>query len=208
MQQAVTRCYLATKAGGDEKSLIINAVGRDRLGLVSEITGYVISEGGNVGESQAAKLGNYFSLMMLVDVPENNLDALKHRLKSMTDMNATVFEATGDDSSGVMHQEVGYSGYFTLEGADHPGIVHKMTTALAAHGLSIDKLHTDQEIAPYGGSVLFKMKGIATATAPLAQSFDAIKIKEELADLGDSLNCEVDIEEVVDAHYEGSFYAG
>jgi glycine cleavage system transcriptional repressor len=83
-----------------------------------------------------------------------------------------------------------------------------MTSALARHGLSIDKMQTDQEIAPYGGSTLFKMKGVATAHAPLQPSFDVTKIKNELIELGDSLNCEVTLEEVADDSYEGSFYAG
>ena len=79
-------------------SLIINAVGQDRCGLVSEITGFVIHEGGNVGESQASKLGKYFSLMMLVEVPRQNLDSLQERLRSMNHMNATVFEANAEDA--------------------------------------------------------------------------------------------------------------
>ena len=83
-----------------------------------------------------------------------------------------------------------------------------MTSALAKHGLSIDKMTTDQEIAPYGGSVLFKMRGVANASAPLATGFDAAKIKDELIDLGDSLNVEVTMEEATDDSYEGSFYAG
>jgi glycine cleavage system transcriptional repressor len=83
------------------------------------------------------------------------------------------------------------SGFLNLEGADHPGIVHKITTALAKHGLSIDKMETDQEIAPYGAAMLFKMRGVATASAPLASGFDISKIKRELEALGDSLNCDV-----------------
>jgi glycine cleavage system transcriptional repressor len=100
------------------------------------------------------------------------------------------------------------SGQFTLYGADNPGIVHKITSALAAAGLSIDKLETDQEIAPHGGSVLFKMRGTAIATAPLAKHFDIEKIKRDLEELGDSLNCEVTMEDTVDDSYQGSFYAG
>ena len=100
------------------------------------------------------------------------------------------------------------SAEFSLEGADHPGIVHKMTTALAKHGLSIDKLETDQEIAPYGGSVLFKMHGIVTASAPLASGFDSVKIKDELIELGDSLNCDVSMEDAADDSYQASFYGG
>ena len=100
------------------------------------------------------------------------------------------------------------SAKFILEGADNPGIVHKITSSLAKHGLSIDKMETDQQIAPYGGSVLFKMRGIANAAAPLASGFDPAKIKEELFELGDSLNCEVTMEDQADDSYEGSFYAG
>ena len=99
------------------------------------------------------------------------------------------------------------SGFFIVEGADHPGIVHQITTSLAKHGLSIDKLHTDQEIAPHGGSVLFRMKGLATASAPLAQNFDAQKVQQELAELGDSLNCDVTMEDAENVDYEGVFYA-
>jgi glycine cleavage system regulatory protein len=74
--------------------LIINAVGSDRLGIVSDMTKYVTDMGGNVGESQAAKLGSHFSLMMLVTVPEAKVDELTSQLSSMTDMNASVYHST------------------------------------------------------------------------------------------------------------------
>lgn len=95
-----------------------------------------------------------------------------------------------------------------MEGADNPGIVHKMTTALATHGLSIDKLETDQDIAPNGGTVLFKMKGVANAAAPLSKGFDIQHIKEELEELSDGLNCDFTLEDVVDDKFSASFYAG
>jgi glycine cleavage system transcriptional repressor len=207
--------------------LIINAVGKDRLGIVSDITGMVIDAGGNVGDSQAAKLGPHFSLMMMVSVPTEQLTNLQSRLQSMPDMNATVFESKLGSSQFTPQIACKFvtclclflfrhpvltivedSASFTLEGADHPGIVHKITAALAKAGLSIDKMETDQEIAPYGGSMLFKMRGVATAAAPLAAGFDAHKIKQEMEELGDTLNCEVTLTDVVDDRYDSSFYAG
>jgi len=86
--------------------------------------------------------------------------------------------------------------------------VHKITTALAEHGLNIDKLATDQEIAPHGGTVLFRMRGVAMAYEPLPKSFDADAIRDELRALGDSLNCEVSMEDAVDESASGVFYAG
>lgn len=87
-------------------------------------------------------------------------------------------------------------GEFSLEGADNPGIVHKITSALAKHGLSIETMHTDQDIAPYGGAMLFRMHGVVQAAAPLASGFNPEKIKEDLSALGDSLNCEVTLQHV------------
>jgi glycine cleavage system transcriptional repressor len=100
------------------------------------------------------------------------------------------------------------SGEFSLVGADHPGIVHRVTTALAKAGLSIDRLETDQEIAPYGGSVLFKMRGVAIALSPLPKHFDLRQVKADLEELGDSLNCDITLEDTVDESVQGSFYAG
>lgn len=101
------------------------------------------------------------------------------------------------------------SASFTVKGADHPGIVYKITSAFRKWGLSIDQMETDQEIAPLGGSILFHMKGIVTATAPLAQEFNPIHIQQYMEELGDTLNCEVIMKDkTVDGRYEGSFYAG
>ena len=88
------------------------------------------------------------------------------------------------------------SGRFILEGADNPGIVHKVTSVLSQNGLSIDKMETSDEIAPYGGTTLFKMRGIAHAYEPIAAGFDAEKVRDELSSLGNALNCDIDLEEV------------
>ena len=68
-----------------------------------------------------------------------------------------------------------------------------MTTALAQNGLSIEKLHTDQEIAPMGAATLFKMNGVVNAVEPLASGFDVEKIRADLEAIGDSLNCDVSL---------------
>ena len=65
-------------------------MGSDRLGIVRDLTKYVTDVGGNVGESQAAKLGSHFSLMMLVNVPENQVVGLVDQLEEIEDITASV----------------------------------------------------------------------------------------------------------------------
>ena len=80
-----------------------------------------------------------------------------------------------------------------MEGANYPGIVHKVTSFMAMNGLSVDKLETSDEIAPHGGTTLFKMKGVANALEPLATGFDVNEIKQKLSSLGDELNCDIEM---------------
>lgn len=73
----------------------------DRLGIVSDVTGMVINAGGNVGDSQAAKLGSHFGLMMEVTLPRDKLDGLKAQLEAMPDMNAAVYEDPDTEGSAT-----------------------------------------------------------------------------------------------------------
>lgn len=62
------------------------------MGIVSDVTGLVIAHGGNVGESVAGRLSSsYFSLMMLVSVPDENRDALQRDILAVPDLRSAVF---------------------------------------------------------------------------------------------------------------------
>lgn len=178
--------------------LIISAVGKDRLGIISDISKHVTEMGGNVGESQATKLGSYFSMMMLFNIPAAQKTQLETELAGLAGMTTTVIEADAPCESAYT-PKIAYSGRFELEGANYPGIVHKVTSFLSHNGLSVDKLETSDEIiAPHGGTVLFQMKGVANALEPLASGFDIDDIQDRLAVLADELNCDITMEENCD----------
>jgi len=146
------------------KQLIINAVGTDRLGIVHDMTKEVIDAGGNVGASQAAKLGKYFSLMMLVEVPKSSVESLTTNLQHMDDLSVSVCCAKAvengnndnvndnDNDNNNTSYHIGYKGELTLEGANNPGIVNKVTKILSMNGLNIDTMETSDELAPGGGT--------------------------------------------------------
>jgi glycine cleavage system transcriptional repressor len=58
-------------------NLIISAVGSDRSGIVSEISGIITSHGGNVEESRMSRLGADFSIIMLVSVSPDWVESLE-----------------------------------------------------------------------------------------------------------------------------------
>ena len=51
------------------------------------------------------------------------------------------------------------------------------------------------------------ISGIATSPAPLAKSFDSKIVAQELEELGDRLNCDITLEDVMDGEDSDEFAA-
>ena len=91
----IARCFSSM----DKDYLVVNAVGPDRVGIVSGLTKMVVDKGGNVGESQASRLGSHFGLMMLVSVPKKSSQELQTSLKELEGMSTSCY--TTDDPNAV-----------------------------------------------------------------------------------------------------------
>ena len=120
----------------------LSAIGRDRPGIVAEVTGTLLRHGVNLADSQMAILGGYFAMMLVLESSEaTDLEQLRADLESsratleleavsLSEIDAT--QAQIDEPSHVI----------TLYGADHPGIVNAVTSALAERGVNITDLDT------------------------------------------------------------------
>ncbi len=120
----------------------VSAVGRDRPGIVAAITAVLLELKGNVEDSRMSILRGYFSVMLIVAVPEGvGRDGLADPLAGVRDelgLDAlTVSEVSELDDSGPEATHV-----LSVYGADHPGIVHAVSSELAERGISITDLET------------------------------------------------------------------
>ena len=98
-------------------SLIISAVGSDRLGIVSEISGVITSHGGNVEESRMSRLGSDFAIIMLVSVDPDWVESLEVALQSINEL--TIISKPTKAKEGVEDVQC----QIDLSGADNEGIV-------------------------------------------------------------------------------------
>lgn len=78
--------------------MVISALGEDRTGIVADMTKLVTDVGGNVGDSRAMKLGSHFSLMMLVSIPEAEVDGFKSNINSVRNIETLAIETSVPDS--------------------------------------------------------------------------------------------------------------
>lgn len=169
--------------------LVVTAVGPDRPGIASDFTGHVHAAGANLADSRMVNLRGQFALLALVEGNLGALEALKGRLRAAASSLGLTFEfgaaprADAAVSRGVPFRVKTYS-------MDQPGIVHKITTFLREQQINIEELATRLESAPFMGTPLFTME-LVILVPPGA---NVKTLRHALEELGDTLNCDIDID--------------
>ena len=130
--------------------LALSAIGRDRPGIVAAVSRALLDHGLNVEDSQMTILRGHFTMMLVVAAPEDaDLDALRadlDRVREELDLEAVLLSELVELDPA---EEPVPTHMVTLYGADHPGIVHAATSAIAELGVDITDLTT--KLAGEGG---------------------------------------------------------
>lgn len=149
--------------------VIVMAIGEDRPGLTKALADAIVEAGGNWLESHFARLGGSYVGSVLVELPAGGLSELK---RAATRMDAEGFHVSVETAAEAK-QSAGRTLGFELVGADRPGIVREVSTALAGLGVSIDLLETETEQGAQTGGMLFRAR--AEVVVPDTVSFDSVR---------------------------------
>ena len=119
-------------------SLAVTVIGRDRPGIIAEVTGVLAELGGNLEDSSMTLLRGHFTWTLIVDI-DTSADQLQSRLAPLAadELVVSVLPVGPEEVHG------GQPGYvLSVHGADRPGIAPGVTSTLAAHGGNITDLST------------------------------------------------------------------
>lgn len=116
----------------------LSAIGRDRPGIVAGVSAALLQHGANIEDSRMAILGGHFMMMLIVSTPpEADVAALDSELeetRARLGLGALTLEEVGDEHVAARPEP---SHVVTVYGADHPGIVHSVASALAAADVNV-----------------------------------------------------------------------
>ncbi len=155
----------------------LTCIGDDRPGLVSALSAPISTHGGSWERSQMARLAGKFAGVLLVEVADDDAEALVADLTALQDIGLQVTLERTNPPAG--HPSVRLS--LDLLGADHPGIVAEISAALAAQGIGIEELSTGLRDAPMAGGTLFEAR--AVLEAPPETSLEELRrMLEAIAD--------------------------
>jgi len=139
--------------------IVLTLSGPDRVGIVEEVTGIVLSAGGNVETSRMAHLGGDFAILMLVSLPAEKAAGIADDFEYLVGDGYTVTSRVTDQTYAQAHP--GWTPFrIVVRGADHEGIIHEIAHGLSQRGINIESMETGTSPAPVSGALLFTMNAV------------------------------------------------
>jgi glycine cleavage system transcriptional repressor len=170
------------------KQLVLTASGRDRPGVLEELTKLILRHEGNVETSRFQRLGGDFALLMFVTAPEQEIEKLRQVLGELHfvkfDVQTRLSEATEPQETAPSSECA-----ITVLGADHLGIIHEVTRYLAEQGINVETMNTEVTAAPMSGTPLFSMSAVVRVPSKLSMD----DLREALDFIGDELSIDAQV---------------
>jgi glycine cleavage system transcriptional repressor len=139
---------------------ILSAMGKDRPGIVADVSEVIYECGGNVEDSSMSLLRNHFALLLLFSTEREEVNQkLSSALKRLGgEKNLTVFYSpiTFEEAYPKIKEETDRF-KITTSGVDHAGIVFKVCRLLADRKVNIIDMETHRVLSAESGTPLFEM---------------------------------------------------
>ena len=170
------------------RQLLVTATGEDRPGIVARLSEVFVEHGANLEESRMALLGGEFAAIILVTVADQRMEALNKSLVQLMGEGITI--ATKPTKGFGADRLKGHVPFeLKVSGADHEGIVHRVSKFLRDHAVNIQSMESEVLSAPETGTPLFSMR----ATVQVPPSVAISEFKKQLAEIGYQESVEIEV---------------
>ncbi len=169
---------------------IMTAFGKDRPGIVADVTQILFENGCNLEDTSMTLLAGEFTLILLFTAPSADvadpLSTACRRLEQEKGISAFIRPLESQ-------QPVRVSGFFTrtihVEGMDQAGIVYKVSRYLADNQINIVNLKSTVKASPESGTAMYVMDILVQ----INDGTDMEAVNNGLSAVADALNVDVTV---------------
>lgn len=166
--------------------MILFTVGKDRPGIVNDVSTLLFQHNANIEDSRMAALGGRFSIMTLFSAAPRDLERIKAAIGDLRQVGLESFLYEADDPQAG-RRKPSLPLYVEVRAIDHPGIIKRVVHILHQGNVNIQSLKTDVNRAPLSGAPLLELS--LEADVPADSSIAGIK--EKLSDLAVEMNLDL-----------------
>ena len=169
-----------------KKYMILFSVGKDRPGIVDDVSMVFFQHDANIEDSRMAVMGERFSIMILFSCETDQLEAIKDGLQGLKKLGLDTSLHEAEEPTAVPGVPA-LPLKMELTALDHPGIVQKVVHILRKHKVNVESLNTQISRAPLSGAPLFNLnlEAAIPAEKPISE------IKGELKALARDMNLDI-----------------
>lgn len=121
----------------------LTIIGRDRPGIVSQVTEILFRHGCNIADSSCSILGGQFSMILIISHPEyTGRESFGDAFVPLEESNLSVFLRTLKPGGEKRAELEGELCMISVYGADQPGIVYQVSRELGNRQINITDLNT------------------------------------------------------------------
>ena len=164
--------------------IILSIIGPDKPGIVSDVSRIVKNHSGNIEKSRMIRLGDFFTIMVLITINRENITNLNNELINYSDYKISIHELE------KTFKDINKDTYtIHLNGLDTEGLVYNITHELSKLDINIEELRTNIGNAPMSGLALFSLT--AKITHP---KLDHALLKKKMNTLASKLDVNIIVE--------------
>jgi len=121
----------------------LTIIGRDRPGIVSQVTEILFQLGCNIADSSCSILGGQFAMILIISHPEKSRqEEFGQAFQSLEETNLSVFLRTLKPGGEQRLTLEGELCMISVYGSDKPGIVYQVARELGKRQVNITDLNT------------------------------------------------------------------
>lgn len=174
-----------------EERFIMTAFGKDRPGIVADVTQLIYENGCNLEDSTMTKLSDEFAMIFLFSGREEGLEDQLSRECRRLEIEKGISAFLRPVRAEEERPQAAFSTHtLNVEGIDQAGIVYKVSKYLAGNNINIATLVSQKTFSAESGEGFYTME--MQVQIPEGTSMD--NLDEGLAQVGDELNVEITME--------------
>jgi len=168
-----------------KQSILLSISGKDRAGIVRDVSEVLLGAQANIEDSSMAVLRGRFTMMLIVQL-DDGLSSLKASLAELEQRTGLTVQSQvlGDDEASHIPTEPDC--VVTVSGADKAGIVFAVTDAMAELGVSVADVSTRARADVY----MMALEVVA------GNQLDALQA--QLADVAQKLSVSIEVHQLDD----------
>jgi glycine cleavage system transcriptional repressor len=172
----------------ERRYAVLTAIGRDRPGLVHQVSRTINDASGNLEDSRMAVLGGEFALIVLLSGASSAIERVRAQLPELEERLGLRVSMHDTHAAEVSRGSTLYR--LRVTGVDRPGIVLSISKTLASRGINVMSLESRLTNAPESGTPLFVLMTEIQVPSEIALS----SLRQKLAEVCDAEDLDFELE--------------